>query len=545
MGEKEFNLLHEPWIRVLTERGVIQEVSISNALIHAHEYHGLAGELVTQDVVVMRLLLAILQTIVYRYDDEGEEELLEDKSEALRRWKSIWDRGCFDREIIHSYLSEWEDRFWLFHQTRPFYQVPEAGDGTECSAAKLNGMISESNNKIRLFSERCGIQKEQLTFPEAARWLLYVNGFDDTSAKPKKKGSPSAGVGWLGKLGLIYAEGKNLFETLLLNLVLVSGQGKVWKDPKPQWELDAPRKDERTEIPMPDNQAELLTLQSRRILLKRQRDRVTGYYLLGGDYWDKENAVDEQMTVWQEIPGKKNEESYWQPKRHSPERQMWRDFANIFCQEDGKRNPGIVAWIMLLKKRKLIDQENKILFKTASVKYGDKDFFAIDVFGDYLSLQTGLFTDIGGDWEEEIRNEVEICDHVAGIVGILKRNLNRATGQDTDSDVPSVKETYYYRIDQPFRVWISEISGEEDLSQAEEVRMQWRKEAYRLVREYGRELLNQAGPQAMIGHSFKDEKDKNKDIYWTSFDAWNIFNAQLLKCYELKGRIGTEKGGIA
>ena len=545
MGEKEFNLLHEPWIRVLTERGVIQEVSISNALIHAHEYHGLAGELVTQDVVVMRLLLAILQTIVYRYDDEGEEELLEDKSEALRRWKSIWDRGCFDREIIHSYLSEWEDRFWLFHQTRPFYQVPEAGDGTECSAAKLNGMISESNNKIRLFSERCGIQKEQLTFPEAARWLLYVNGFDDTSAKPKKKGSPSAGVGWLGKLGLVYAEGKNLFETLLLNLVLVSGQGKVWKDPKPQWELDAPRKDERTEIPMPDNQAELLTLQSRRILLKRQRDRVTGYYLLGGDYWDKENAVDEQMTVWQEIPGKKNEESHWQPKRHSPERQMWRDFANIFCQEDGKRNPGIVAWIMLLKKRKLIDQENKILFKTASVKYGDKDFFAIDVFGDYLSLQTGLFTDIGGDWEEEIRNEVEICDHVAGIVGILKRNLNRATGQDTDSDVPSVKETYYYRIDQPFRVWISEISGEEDLSQAEEVRMQWRKEAYRLVREYGRELLNQAGPQAMIGHSFKDEKDKNKDIYWTSFDAWNIFNAQLLKCYELKGRIGTEKGGIA
>ena len=213
--------------------------------------------------------------------------------------------------------------------------------------------------------------------------------------------------------------------------------------------------------------------------------------------------------------------------------------------EDGKRNPGIVAWIMLWKKRKLIDQENKILFKTASVKYGDKDFFAIDVFGDYLSLQTGLFTDIGGDWEEEIRNEVEICDHVAGIVGILKRNLNRATGQDTDSDVPSVKETYYYRIDQPFRVWISEISGEEDLSQAEEVRMQWRKEAYRLVREYGRELLNQAGPQAMIGHSFKDEKDKNKDIYWTSFDAWNIFNAQLLKCYELKGRIGTEKGGIA
>lgn len=541
MGEKEFNLLHEPWIRVLTEQGSIQKLSVCDVLIHAHEYRGLAGELVTQDVAVMRFLLAILQTIVYRYNEDGEEELPEDRNEVLHRWKFVWEQGHFCEEMILSYLLQWEERFWLFHPTRPFYQVTEADDGTECSAAKLNGMISESNNKTRLFSERCGIQKELLTFSEAARWLLYVNGFDDTSAKPKKKGSPSVGVGWLGKLGLIYAEGKNLFETLMLNLVLVSGEEEIWGEPRPQWEMDVPRKDERTKIPMPDNQAELLTLQSRRILLKRRDDMVTGYYLLGGDFFEKENAFVEQMTVWQEMPGKKNERSYWQPKRHSPERQMWRDFANIFFQEGGRRRPGIVDWIILLKRGKLIDREDRILFKTASVKYGDKDFFAIDVFGDYLKLQTGLFTNVGDGWEKEISNEVSICDQVAWAVGNLKNNLNMAAGQDTDTGVSTAKEEYYYRIDQPFRAWISEISGEEDLSRAEEVRMQWRKEAYRLVREYGKELVEQAGLQAMTGHAFKDPKDKTKNIYLTSFDAWNIFDAQLLRYYELRRESRQEK----
>ena len=60
-----------------------------------------------------------------------------------------------------------------------------------------------------------------LGFAEAARWLLYINAFDDTSAKPKGKGLPSPGVGWLGRLGLITGVGNNLFETLLLNLVLI------------------------------------------------------------------------------------------------------------------------------------------------------------------------------------------------------------------------------------------------------------------------------------------------------------------------------------
>ena len=46
MEEKEFNLIYEPWIRVLDEKCQIEEVSLLDAIIHAHEYTDLCGELV-------------------------------------------------------------------------------------------------------------------------------------------------------------------------------------------------------------------------------------------------------------------------------------------------------------------------------------------------------------------------------------------------------------------------------------------------------------------------------------------------------------------
>lgn len=132
-----------------------------------------------------------------------------------------------------------------------------------------------------------------MEYAQAARWLLYVNAYDDTSSKPKGKGLPSPGVGWLGKLGLIEAVGENLFQTLLLNLTLLKDGRNLWEgENRPIWERE-PDKAERQEIAVPDNQAELLTLQSRRLLLKRDHDKVVGYYLLGGDFlikiWHMQN----------------------------------------------------------------------------------------------------------------------------------------------------------------------------------------------------------------------------------------------------------------
>ena len=283
MEEKAFNLLYEPWIRVLNLEGETEEVSLLTVLEHAHEFNCLAGELPTQDIAILRFVLATLYATFTRADIQGNQNPIKNASEALDRWQSIWELRHFPMEPIKKRLCHYEERFYLFHPERPFYQVAGMEKGTNYSAAKLLGNLSESGNKVRLFPVRSGEGKQSLSYAEATRWLLYLNAFDDTSSKPSARGQnmPSPGAGWLGKLGLIYAEGTNLFETLILNFVLLNDNGEPWSNGKAIWEVDEPRTKEREEIVLPQNQLAMLTLQSRRLLLQRKGSRVIGYNLLG------------------------------------------------------------------------------------------------------------------------------------------------------------------------------------------------------------------------------------------------------------------------
>ena len=138
MKEVEFNLLDEPWVRVLCVDCTVREVSLTDALLYAHEYKGLAGELPTQDVAVLRLLLAVLHTVFSRVDVQGENAPISAGVEpdlALNRWESLWKLKHFPVQPITTYLEKWHERFWLFHPERPFWQVPQAKIGTAYSAA--------------------------------------------------------------------------------------------------------------------------------------------------------------------------------------------------------------------------------------------------------------------------------------------------------------------------------------------------------------------------------------------------------------------------
>lgn len=88
MQEIEFNLLTEPWVRVRLPDNTVQEVSLTDALVHAQEYMDLAGEMPTQDAAMLRLLLAVLFTVFSRVNEVGEPEPLEDEEAALERWGS-------------------------------------------------------------------------------------------------------------------------------------------------------------------------------------------------------------------------------------------------------------------------------------------------------------------------------------------------------------------------------------------------------------------------------------------------------------------------
>ena len=90
MTEIEFNLLDEPWIRVMTRERKIDELSLPEALIESHKYVDFAGELEPQNVAVLRLCLAVLHTVFSRYDVDGKPEKLTNAAMARKRWKKLW-----------------------------------------------------------------------------------------------------------------------------------------------------------------------------------------------------------------------------------------------------------------------------------------------------------------------------------------------------------------------------------------------------------------------------------------------------------------------
>lgn len=539
MKDIEFNLLDEKWILVRKSDCTVDELSLTDALLKSHEYVELAGELPTQNVSILRLMLAVLHTVFSRYSPQGEPSPLYDSDDAADRWKELWNAGRLPEKPIRDYLASVHDRFWLFHPERPFYQTEAAKIGTEYTASKLNGAVSESGNKIRLFCGCTGVQKSELSYSEAARWLLYVNNYDDTSSKPKGKNLPSPGAGWLGKLGLITIRGNNLFETLVYNLILLNHRrnfSEVWGPECPAWEPDVPNTAERAEIPMPDNLSELYTLQSRRLWLNRDdNEKVIGYNLLGGDFFEKVDAFIEPMTVWSKVKGNERAGEKFQPRRHDSSVQMWREFSYAFETAEGSHIPGVVLWTKYIKQM-LPESRKLISFSIASVQYGDKDFFVNDVFSDSLTFHTDLLTEIGEHWRAKITEEIEKCKKSAAALRDLAKDIELAAGSSEDTVlkravVERAREQYYYEIDLPFRNWLERIDPNWEIvsEQEEQALREWHETAKRIALRIGQELVESAGTAAIVGRAVKDKNDKER--YYSAPDAYRYFKIKLNEIY--------------
>lgn len=529
MSDKDFNLLDEQWIRVIDRDCNIMEVSLIQLFRDAHIFKDLCGELPTQDFAVMRLLLAVLHTVFARYDINGGALQLSDPDGALDRWAELWENAKFPAEVITEYLESQRENFYLFHPERPFYQVAEMKElkkinNGEYDAQKLNGMLSKSGHKERLFSMVNGVEKYFLSKRQAIRWLINLNAFDDNALKA------GAGIGWLGELGLIAVAGNNLFETLMLNFIVYNiYNDKIWKDEKPIWENKNKIPLDKRQIAFPDNPSEFFTLQSRRILLKRSGDRVEGYKILGGDFFDKESAFCEPMTLWK----LSNKGNYYIPKPHDSSVQFWREFSSIVANTDHKK-PGVIFWLKILNDAEIINKKYFISLKIAAIKYSGSQRSSIDdVFSDSLQMHASLLSEMSCEWQRAILDSVEFCDNISKKIWSLAKNVNLAEGGDF---VPKEnkcsakvfanksKSEFYNRIDAPFRKWLCMLDPEMD--DAVEKEREWREKCVKIASELGAELAKQAGSAAILG------KVKETKVYSVA-EAMNKFQNELKAVKEL------------
>ena len=539
MKKIEFNLLTEPWIRVRLRDNTVREVSLTEALVSAQDYVDLAGEMPTQNAAVLRLLLAVLFTVFSRVDAKGESRPLMQSDDALERWSALWQLGHFPAEPVRDYLEQWKDRFWLFHPTHPFWQVPTLSNGIAFDGKKLNGERAESGNKTPLFQNISKTECAVLTYAQAARWLIYQNGYDERGGRPKAGNKPRHGVGWLGQIGFVAVKGKNLYETLLRNMVFSTGQNAIQEEQAPCWEREQIRTEQSVEIVMPKNQAELLTLQSRRILLIRSEEMpgVVGYEVLGGDYWDSENAFGEQMTLWRRT-SKENEKVTYEPQQHEMGKQLWRELPAMLDPES--RKPGVLIWNQKLQSLRILSKKEQIVISMVGIRYDDQGASVKDVYTDQLEMQLATLNDLGRKWTVRINREVQRCEETAKNIGTLCMELKLAGGLDYNKvkgfkDKQKVTEDaraqFYFVVDQPFRQWLQAIDPEQD--DPDEAALRWQTRARSIAEKLGKQMVMEAGNAALKGRRIvvdKDKKTEHTSLY-TSPRAYNHFRARLWEIY--------------
>lgn len=539
MKEIEFNLLTEPWVRVRRPDNTVQEVSLTDALLHAQDYVDLAGEMPTQDAAVLRLLLAVLFTVFSRVDAKGKPQPLAQSDDALERWSELWQLGHFPAEPVRDYLEQWKDRFWLFHPTHPFWQVPTLSNGIAFDGKKLNGERAESGNKTPLFQNISKAECAVLTYAQAARWLIYQNGYDERGGRPKTGNKPRHGVGWLGQIGFVAVKGKNLYETLLRNMAFSTEQDALREKQLPCWEREHARTEQSVEIVMPKNQAELLTLQSRRILLIRSEEMpgVVGYEVLGGDYWDSENAFGEQMTLWRRT-SKENEKVTYEPQQHEMGKQLWRELPAMLDPEG--RKPGVLIWNQKLQSLRILSKKEQIVISVVGIRYDDQGASVKDVYTDQLEMQLATLNDLGRKWTVRINREVQRCEETAKNIGTLCVELKLAGGLDYNKvkgfkDKQKVTEDaraqFYFAVDQPFRQWLQAIDPEQD--DPDEAALRWQAQARNIAEKLGKQMVMEAGNAALKGHRIVVDKDKKTErtILYTSPKAYNRFRTRLWEIY--------------
>ncbi|WP_295715841.1 type I-E CRISPR-associated protein Cse1/CasA [uncultured Mitsuokella sp.] len=529
--EKEFNLLDEPWIIVKTKSNETKTWSILETFAHAHEAQSLAGELPTQDIAIMRLLLAIMHGAFVHENVQGIDS-------AIKLWHELWNLKEFPYDIIETYLEPYRDRFWLFHPTEPFYQSAHIKENMDAykaakgkkvndeikwkTVARLVGDLFQSDNAPRLFPDRTGKEQRSIGYAEAARWLLHLNGFDDDSAKMP---TPQ-GVGYLGQLGLIYAKGNNLFETLMLNFVLADQRDEIFADSVEEngayWEKTVCEIIER-EIPQPRAQKDLLTMQSRRIFLHREHGQVTGYLLTMGDYFAKDaSLLNETMTTW-----KNDDKKGIVPKKHQLDCQIWRDFSSLIGvseESTGRQTcqPGVIHWLQLLRKENQDIARIKIVVTGAYYSLKGAGWQIVDYIHDDLMINAALLDKMNDNWIQEIARMLGKIKQAVSEFGTFALHVAEAAGYDEKTGHNDIskfaRENAYHHLDSVFRKWL--ISIQPDKDKVSDKMDEWLQLSKKILLSLGNELLEQCPDAAITGR-----KTKSDDI--VVFKAYQKFQFQI------------------
>jgi len=332
-----FNLLEERWIPCLElGTGNPVERSLLDTIREAHVIQEIRHPSPIVNLALHRFVVAFLYS-VFRGPDRltGVEEMLR--------------RERFDQPRIADYAASWYQKLWLFGE-RAFLQdvslaAELASDNEQLLPIEQLRRETAAPFGKTLFDHTL-YESGSMTAAEAARNLLADQFFGLQDGRGYSQSPLSTGLATM-------AVGRNLFETLTLNLLPYNAQTPIKAtDPEndsPIWERDSP-----VPCPIPDGWLDYLTRPYRRLLLVRDGGgNVTHVYRRAGPHLDKDwraNVLDPWLSYQIRDSGPR-------PLALQAERALWRDSQALIQQfiDRDRGNPGYVRLLSRLRRESIID----------------------------------------------------------------------------------------------------------------------------------------------------------------------------------------------
>ena len=520
MKNPEYNLLDEPWIPVRLLDGTIADVGLLELLRRTTEIADLACELPTQSIAIQRLVLAIAYRVAPPRD--------------ARDWVRQWDEGAPTEQMIE-YLERWRDRFYLFGGRFPFMQVADLRTAKD-AVSGLEKLIADVPNGEQFFTTRHGRALTCIPPSEAARWLVHAQAYDPSGIRSGAVGDSQVkggkgypiGPSWCGHLGLVWLKGKDLDETLVLNLVPADAAQLRGVESSTEWgacswEVSEAESAVRGDYSLLDPSGtprdisipRLLTWHSRRVRLVGNREGVTGVVLAQGDKLAPQQMHRyEPQSLWRySTPqSKKFKQDVYMPRKYEAGRALWRNLPGtlptVTTVQGVDKQPkqeflpsATLSFHYQLDNASIETAYPKVMrIQAVGVTYGPQEATFEDIYSDELTLSVAVMRVEHEDLSAEIDRQVRLTEEIARHVGNLAANLVRAAGESGDGAGDGArdraKELFFSTVDTDFRTWLTQVDGRES---ARDAGRRWERSLRQHALDIQAELVRGASSSAIIG----------------------------------------------
>jgi len=308
-----FNLIDEAWIPVRFSNGRYEELGIKATLLQASKIAAVEDQSPLVVASIHRLLLAVLYRAL-----KGPAD--------IEHAKELFKTGL-PVEKIEGYLKNWHDRFWLFDDQYPFFQIPLL----ELKIRKAWTVLSAENNadNAKVLFDHVNVERPGTISPAAAsRGLVATQTYSVGGGNTEllyTSGAPSATA------AMVIPIGASLNDTLLFSLVpqnrnIVIADLPIWeREPETIPDL----KDSNIAKRIPVGYADLYTWRIRSVLLQENEDKSIMKLAFASGVKCSPSQFPDPMLAYR--IDEKNGKLPLQFKQKG----LWREFDSLLPDNDG------------------------------------------------------------------------------------------------------------------------------------------------------------------------------------------------------------------